>query len=301
MSGCISGLRTAVLALILPICAEAQPERRLQEPSAFSSPVHSVEIHVPTGELVVQPYDSNAGGAAISPVGSEIDEYVYGRRVKKQQAAVAQLGRKFEGLDLFSLAEEAARRELTSLAPFRDAEIRRRGANSQSEIPTSRVLHLTLEHYLTYEFSTLRTRLTASLWTPRGRGEPQLIFFQRYYYDHSAPKQSFGDRDNKHMNYWASVDPDVLRAEVERSVAAVFQLLAFDHVQTMSVASIRKLRGEKRTFIDLPIREAAVEIARRDGRRWIRVFNGFLANVEVPGEAHLRVNSVGLRPGPGSR
>lgn len=273
-----------LMALLISDACWSQSSR-VKAAGAFDSPVLAVQVLVPQTDLYVQPFDSK-GGASISLAGAAIGDALHRRRVSNQAEALGTLNAALDEVDVGLAAASAALRHLEGVLGISADQVEVRIETSEaleaelSKPPAPGVLRVTVEYYLSWEFSQLRVRTSAELYRESGkRAKP--VYYQRLWSVWTAPKRSIGGRDDKYMAYWTSLDPDLLRSMLGGGIEQSFVILGEDLPKSVQLGMQRGPR--QYGFSDGGFSSFGVIESRGFGRMLLRLRNGFLANLpEAP-------------------
>lgn len=268
-------MRTAVgfALLVSPFAAlAAQPQERIRR--AVQWEPAQVQLVVHRG-FTAQEY-VDRGTWAISPLGAGLGEMLHSRRVRKQEPSLAMVRAALQELDLEAMLESAVRNQLVSsgrvdASAFEAVD----PADVENDVPQG-TLRLMLEHYLTFEFRTLRVRLVAEH-MPVCQGNPcKPDYYQVLFHETRAPSQSWGARDDAYMAHWAGMAPEAIRGLVATAVDDLAADLAADI--PLAVRLGMREGPKQHGFRDGPLQNYGVVVKERDGRQWLRLRNGFLVN-----------------------
>jgi hypothetical protein len=226
-------------------------EARVVQAGAFE-PAPSLLVLVPQDQLEIQRF-GNPAGALISLAGAGIGDALHARRVRNQEPATGVLRTALEAIDLPTFIAEAVREHLVGMAGISTESLEVRIGSLEGEVleqalaPMPDVLKLTLEYYLTWDFSRFRVRVSAELYREAGRRAGR-VFLQRTWFEVPAPRMSVGGRDDKYMAYWTSREPDALRGMLREGIDRSFAMLAADIPQSVRLGMQRGAKSHHAAF-----------------------------------------------------
>lgn len=261
-------MRLVLGAVALLHMAAAYPAalvKRIKQPSFDVAQPIGLTITTQQSALAVQKFQSAMGG--VSLIGDAIGSSLHDSRVEAQQASVSRLNDRLVELDMQNRVQSAAEERLAGVLDF---------ATDPAAAP--QWLTLRFDWYLTWEFRTLRLRMTAQSHVVDSGPSNKPSFHQQLYFDIRAPKMKGRRKDDQYMAYWADVEPDLLQREVQEGIDHLFAMLAFDLPRTYEIGP---RKGRRYGIIDGAAGYTGVSIHELDGRRWVRATNGYLVNIPI--------------------